>query len=224
MKEAQKSLKQLLNSSTKLSGNGKGNYTDAYTCYKDLKTMSLNEELPKEEFKEDFVAWFSLPWESHRKVPDTSGLSESDKISIGERIVALEAKYEVLMKQNETMFDKMFLDNGSTSIITAVKLHEDNIQENRDAIVKLETQVAERFDKIDKKLDHIHECIESAKVFNIFNILEHLFKFGETTGGKVVRVMLILLTGGVLSPIVINLVEYFLPQLIQNNPSIEQPK
>ena len=163
------------------------------------------------------MVWFILDKEKRRREPH-------DKVTMRERLVALESKYECLIAQNGEMFNKLFLDNGQKSIVSTIHLHEDNIAENREAIIKLEEEAKDRFDKIDNKLDHIHECIEKAKIFNVLTILEGVFSFGKTTGGKIIRVILILSLGGTLSPIFHYLVQEFVynvypPPVVPSQPN-----
>lgn len=164
-----------------------------------METLNFIQD---ETVKEGIVGWFTLPNFKKNKPPD--------EVTINERIVALEEKYINLAEQNQIMFQKMFLDNGSKSLVSAVHLHDDNIAENKESILKLEEEVTQRFEKIDKKLDDIHDCIASAQVFNVFNIIDHLFRFGETNAGRIIRVCLILLLGGITSPMLVNKIESFI--------------
>lgn len=143
-----------------------------------------------------------------------------------ERVLTLEVKLSEKIDNLNTrlneVYQRMFIDNGHDSVVCSVNTQRGNIQENRDSIAKLEHEVKEKFDCIDKKLDKIDQSIQEAKVFSVFHILEAFFSFGKSNKGQLVKFFIIILLGWISSPIVVNIFDWIKYDVIEIPRTVEE--
>lgn len=118
-----------------------------------------------------------------------------------DKLVKIESKLEAVTEKIDSVYHRMFFSDGkSKSVVSSIDVHDGDIKENREAIVKLEMEVKQKFDRISDKLDDIQDSMHKASVFNVINILESIFSFSKSRSGMLIRFVMIVSVTYAISP------------------------